>query len=107
MNTEIAERKMDAKIKAKWLKALRGGRYKQTYGQLKDGSGYCCLGVLCKVSGLKIDASGGSVLVEGRDAGYRPIGQIVGEGAYTQLYRMNDCEGKSFAQIADYIEANL
>lgn len=35
----------------KWVKALRSGKYKQTKSELKDNNGYCCLGVLCEISG--------------------------------------------------------
>lgn len=35
---------------AKWINALRSGKYKQTTGMLNDGSGFCCLGVLCDIS---------------------------------------------------------
>ncbi len=39
---------MNKRIKTRWLKALRGGKYKQGTEQLKtDEGGYCCLGVLC------------------------------------------------------------
>lgn len=37
---------MKKDIKAKWVKALRSGKYKKTQGGLKDTKGYCCLGVL-------------------------------------------------------------
>ncbi len=33
----------------KWIKALRSGEYKQTTGVLNDSTGFCCLGVGCKV----------------------------------------------------------
>ena len=33
-----------------WVEALRSGKYKKTYGRLKDNNGYCCLGVLCDIS---------------------------------------------------------
>ena len=41
---------MNPEIKAKWLEALRSGRYTQAKEQLhiKD-DGFCCLGVLCDV----------------------------------------------------------
>ena len=39
--------KMKLAIKNLWLRALRSGEYKQTQGALKNGYGYCCLGVLC------------------------------------------------------------
>lgn len=39
--------KMPAKLKKKWLKALRSGEYGQIDGHLCDGNGsFCCLGVL-------------------------------------------------------------
>ena len=37
---------MDAKLKAKWVKALRSGRYRQGIGSLYSRRRYCCLGVL-------------------------------------------------------------
>lgn len=45
-------------IKAKWLKALRSGKYKKAAGTLKvEGKGFCCLGVLtdlyAKEKGIK------------------------------------------------------
>lgn len=42
---------MDAKIKAKWLKALRGGQYSQARNSLtnEQGTAFCCLGVLCNI----------------------------------------------------------
>lgn len=40
-------------LRRKWVKALRSGKYKQTQSKLFDGKGYCCLGVLCKVAGVK------------------------------------------------------
>lgn len=40
--------KMPAKLKTKWLKALRSGTYKQAKGTLYNPktAGFCCLGVL-------------------------------------------------------------
>jgi hypothetical protein len=43
---------MNPELKQKWLAALRSGEYKQARGYLKTEFGYCCLGVLCDVSGL-------------------------------------------------------
>ena len=47
---------MNAQIKAKWIAALRSGKYSQTHGSLYMNSGYCCLGVLCE---LHSQATGG------------------------------------------------
>lgn len=54
--------KMNVKIKARWIRALLSGKYKQTNGALRDTLvvfkgdkeevkrlGYCCLGVLCDI----------------------------------------------------------
>lgn len=38
---------MNKRIKTKWIRALRSGKYEQGKGSLKDGSNFCCLGVLC------------------------------------------------------------
>jgi hypothetical protein len=38
---------MKADIKTKWVAALRSGEYEQTEGVLRNGNGFCCLGVLC------------------------------------------------------------
>lgn len=47
---------MDATIKAKWLEALRSGKYLQGKGNLynKIDNTYCCLGVLCDVMNVPI-----------------------------------------------------
>lgn len=42
--------KINRKFKSQWIKALLGGEFKQTDGYLKRSSGYCCLGVACKIS---------------------------------------------------------
>lgn len=40
---------MISKIKKLWVSALLSGKYKQAQGALKNGDGFCCLGVLCDV----------------------------------------------------------
>lgn len=34
-----------------WVEALESGQYAQTYGRLRKGDAYCCLGVACEVTG--------------------------------------------------------
>ena len=46
---------MDQKLLDKWIAALESGKYPQTMGVLKNDEGYCCLGVLCTVAGLKFE----------------------------------------------------
>jgi hypothetical protein len=45
---------MDAKLKAKWVKALCSGKYPQGKGYLENNGKYCCLGVLRSVGNIKI-----------------------------------------------------
>ena len=37
----------DFDLLTRWLAALEGGTYKQAKWQLRDGDGFCCLGVAC------------------------------------------------------------
>lgn len=107
---------MDAKLKADWVKALRSGEYRQARGLLKDTTGgFCCLGILCKVTGLEIRDDGFGVV--GADtitntAMYQPIFDILGgHSKSSQLSTRNDgtssMRPQTFPEIADYIEGNL
>lgn len=95
---------MDKKLKAKWVKALRSGEYKQAYSRLKrinarKQASYCCLGVLCEVAKIKSYSTSFIRNLSG-DA------FIVPEGMQHTLSIMND-DGKSFRFIARFIEKNL
>lgn len=101
---------MNAEVKAKWVKALRSGEYKQTDGGLRENDNFCCLGVLCDLYDPTLwDAS--TYRVEGAcGVGYPP--RTVKEWADLSDEQVEVCaerndNGDSFAQIADYIEANL
>lgn len=99
---------MEKKLKAKWVKALRSGRYQQTKGFLHDEKGYCCLGVLCRLMGA-----------EKKELMHRDFPSNIGlkpgipGSIIKKLARLNDgpssdiSKRKSFPQIADYIEKNL
>jgi hypothetical protein len=43
--------KIDEATKEAWITALESGQWPQTANMLYDGTGYCCLGVLCRVKG--------------------------------------------------------
>ena len=108
---------MNPEIKAKWLEALRSGKYEQGTSYLRDGESYCCLGVLCEISGLNdwvptealafhynasltslpVNVMGWSGLKSG-DPLISEIGRTLGA--------LNDI-GRSFEEIADYIEKYL
>ena len=99
---------MDANLKAEWITALRSGTYRQGCGVLKNLAGeFCCLGVLCEIA--KIPNDGTQLLDEaGSTAGYDPLERYGVNNDHTnRLWRMNDCENKTFDDIADYIEQNL
>lgn len=41
---------MNANWKKKWVAALRSRKYPQTTDALRDGTGFCCLGVACDIA---------------------------------------------------------
>ncbi len=119
--------KMKPEIKEKWLAALRSGEYQQCAGALRrsDHHGnltHCCLGVLCDLAAK--DGIGKWEAEHFISGGYRDIGLLTGEvveWAGTQDYNpdvvvddakgsnlamLND-NGRTFAEIADVIEAQL
>ena len=97
---------MDAQLKAKWVEALRSGEYGQTDGQLQRGRSYCCLGVLCVIADIAINATGVCPVIDGAETdSYQPIWDRLGS-RHQELVQMND-SGSTFAEIADFIEANL
>jgi hypothetical protein len=101
--------------KIPWLKKLRSGRYKQINGRLRkykfveNGKstlvrGYCCIGVLCTTdpeAKKAIDDMETSL-----DSEYLEKFGLT-EEEQDILMKMNDQQGKSFKEIADYIEKNL
>jgi len=105
---------MNNDVKAKWIKALRSGKYKQTQGTLKDKHGFCCMGVLCDLydtNGWGEPKSLGSYRFLG-ETGLPP--KIVSLWADLnvhqkqrrsdkELYQLNDM-GSTFLEIADIIE---
>jgi hypothetical protein len=98
---------MKATWKRKWLKALRSGKYEQAKGSLKKDGGYCCLGVLRDVinpnsrAGDEYLCKTHSLLV-----GLPHEGSSNEVGTQYDLAAMNDA-GKSFKEIANYIEKRL
>jgi hypothetical protein len=101
--------------KIPWLKKLRSGRYKQVQGKLHKYEygetaksklilGYCCLGVLCTTDPEAKKAIDDMETV--LDPVYFEKFGLT-EDEQDILIKMNDHEGKSFKEIADYIEKNL
>lgn len=105
---------MKAEIKARWIEALRSGKYEQGKRALHPyGSKFCCLGVLCDV----VDPSKWEGEEYNGAVGYLP-GDLQDEvrlldREQTHLINMNDgnpangIAGKPFSEIADWIERNI
>lgn len=109
---------MNVDIGKKWVAALRGGSYSQTTKVLFDGEGYCCLGVLCSVLGYPFLSSGPSLSRPGEESfacegaeTFLPdaVRQSTGITAQAEsdLVNLNDSQGSTFLEIAEYIEANM
>jgi hypothetical protein len=126
---------MKADIKAKWLADLRSGKFPQTTGVLRNGNGYCCLGVLCDLysrdTGVEWwDTGCGGFAMHGADSvlpyaveqwaglthehgGYVAVSKSYDEGENTivdhslSLTELNDSWEYDFKQIADVIEEQL
>lgn len=95
---------MDAKLKADWTAALRSGEYKQGRRRFRiesaGGVKHCCLGVLCEVAGAPIEQGPSN-------DNYEFVGRALGAVNPADLWRMNDTQGKSFSEIADWIDTNI
>ena len=113
--------KIDPEFKAKWLEALRSGKYRQTTGTLRRSTSsgkysFCCIGVACNVISNRRwtnpvpDDQDSNKFRWGWDEYHNgetglPFLQdeVVGEA----LASLNDDCGASLAEIADWIEVNL
>lgn len=112
---------MKRELRDGWCSDLRSGNFPQTFGALRNASGYCCLGVLGERLGKmneqcseyygwqsKIWDWGGAHVcppVKDTEAAGLPT------SAVEELMRMNDGSvqhpSKTFPEIADWIEANI
>jgi hypothetical protein len=109
---------MKPRIKNKWIKALRSGKYVQGTGYLNKDNKYCCLGVLaelhygedCWEDASHMGLDNIMVLKAFLNASTLPVNVLdylkLNELEVNHLVDMNDT-GSSFNQIADYIEQNL
>ena len=105
---------MNTITKKKWINALKSGKYEQGMSCLREGNSYCCLGVLCAITGN----------AKNRNMRWGfPIPGIIGETLddtsgdprpfmglsvkmQLRLAEMND-HGSSFEEIAKYISKNV
>lgn len=96
----------------KWLVALRSGEYQQCKNYLYNEDGYCCLGVACLISGIDNDLLIGHMVIPDNENGFDDIPYLLKGSAnkkgslVSMVAPMND-NGKSFNEIADWIQANV
>lgn len=110
--------KLPKKVKEKWVKALRSGKYKQGQnclwnGGRGDAAEYCCLGVakaikLCKKSKANgFDEETKKFIFSSEDyPNYFVSSRFLAPELQSKLANMND-EGSNFEDIATWIEKNL
>lgn len=115
---------MNSEIKQKWINALRSGEYTQTLGNLKDGRGYCCLGVLCDIYSQEMNVP----WEKNPDYGYyymhdeeeilphqvrewaglpNSCPEVIDENDVNQLLVTLNDNGMDFVPISDLIEKSL
>lgn len=128
---------MYAGFKRRWLEALRSGDYGQAKGSLRrtlyhinpetkertETTGFCCLGVACDLSGLGVWHNEWHFVINDKASTGIPNDRIMAllgvtkEDLYmdtpagpvnklSYLAAANDA-GATFAEIADWIEANV
>jgi hypothetical protein len=114
---------VNAEIKARWVAALRSGEYDQGTGQLRGYGRFCCWGVLCDLARSEgigtwnsdgFDTAGGVFFSWPPDSVCKWAGVDVMKvmnpvpiaDNLLPLSKHNDT-GRTFAEIADAIEAQL
>lgn len=109
---------MDLEWKVKWVDALRSGKYEQGRFSLRTVDDmFCCLGVLCDLVDPGDWRMDGSSAIDGiythgggchSGVPSRSVTEQVelNRVALDDLTNMND-RGRTFSEIADYIEENL
>lgn len=93
-----------------WALALESGKYPQTRGALRKSRGFCCLGVLCDISGLGEWSKYNEYCYSGtflplkvqQWAGVSECG-ILPSNPHVNLTYLNDEEQYTFPQIAEVI----
>ena len=114
---------MKKEIALIWSDALRSGKYIQGTNTLKKNNCFCSLGVLTDLSNLGEQKNGKNknvisfyligktyydAILPSEVMEWSGVKSSVGKGkyGYDSLVNLNDCQKKSFVEIADYIDAN-
>ena len=108
----LDERKNTACAKRKWVEALRSGGYKQTTSCLRSaGNQFCAIGVLCDVLNPalwddRLVAQQARYMWDGAMFGMPSKHNPFCQRLLAEVASMNDNKGKTFEEIADYLEAD-
>ena len=101
---------MNQDVKMLWVDALRSGEYKQGTFQLRNQEDeFCCLGVLCEISGMPYNGNH-SYLTDGvlQWSGLtHDFGDQVKIYGKTELLSTHNDRGRTFEEIAKAIEEQL
>ena len=113
---------MKSELKAKWLEALRSGKYRQKKKALRTDLGFCCLGVLVDVAEGGSDTSKPPLWKKhftwqvrhkvqrgpARDCDGTILPETYGltSGDILELTRINDTSD-DFTRVIEYIEENI
>jgi hypothetical protein len=103
---------MQSELKQKWVEALRSGKYEQGKNNLRNvNNNFCCLGVLCDlVDPIKWEEGDRESRFYNGHKAFLP--DAIQESAGLEVSRLNvlmamNDSGRTFDQIADYIEREL
>ena len=103
---------MDGDLRKRWVEALRSGKYEQGQKHLRCNGRYCCLGVLLDVyepDGWKDrNVHEPHDLASDEELSAAALEELrLPSRHHHDLISMNDDAGATFAEIADWIEANI
>ena len=90
---------------AEWVWALRSGFYKQITGEYRKNEGHCAMGVLYDLAGaMKDDRVDFSI-----EMGHWNfmLSFLCHTAQFDMVVTLNDAYGKSFSEIAAWIETNV
>lgn len=87
---------------AEWAYGLRSGFYTQFKGALRGPTGFfCALGVACDLAGATTENNISDQF------NFKPGASLASNDWIGEIMRMNDSYGKTFSQIADWIEEKI
>jgi hypothetical protein len=105
---DVTFKELPKEFKDKWVAALRSKTYPQTKKSLIRAGSFCCLGVACMIAGFEFpeELVNSDFLFQLENKKELPKELTENKELQERLASMND-NGKTFSEIADFIETNL